>query len=94
MVLGDDPATGQPVSLRTGPYGPYLQLGEAEGKAKPKRVALPKVSPRCLACNTCRYSGRPAWTPDENFEYSCPEGAKIVHFACLSILRSCFLDVG
>jgi topoisomerase IA-like protein len=25
--LGDDPATGQPVLLRSGPYQPYLQRG-------------------------------------------------------------------
>jgi DNA topoisomerase-1 len=31
-VLGDDPATGLPVSLRHGPYGPYVQLGEAESQ--------------------------------------------------------------
>jgi DNA topoisomerase-1 len=30
-VLGEDPATGLPVSLRTGPYGPYVQLGESSG---------------------------------------------------------------
>ncbi len=28
-VLGEDPATGLPVSLRKGPYGPYVQLGES-----------------------------------------------------------------
>ncbi len=28
-LLGEDPATGQPVTLRNGPYGPYIQLGEA-----------------------------------------------------------------
>ncbi len=28
-VLGEDPATGQPVSLRKGPYGHYVQLGAA-----------------------------------------------------------------
>ncbi len=33
-VLGEDPATGLPVSLRHGPYGPYVQLGEA-GEASP-----------------------------------------------------------
>jgi DNA topoisomerase-1 len=28
-LLGDDPATGLPVTLRKGPYGYYVQLGEA-----------------------------------------------------------------
>ncbi len=42
-LLGDDPATGVPVSVRKGPYGHYVQLGEAGGgDAKPKRVSLPK----------------------------------------------------
>jgi DNA topoisomerase I len=48
--LGEDPATGQPVSLRKGPYGHYVQLGENGEKpdkkdktaAKPKRVSLPR----------------------------------------------------
>ncbi|MDT8446326.1 MAG: type I DNA topoisomerase [bacterium] len=41
--LGIHPDTGQPVFLFNGAYGPYVQLGEAEeGKAKPKRVTLPK----------------------------------------------------
>lgn len=39
--LGDDPATGLPVSLRKGPYGLYVQLGEAsEENKKPKRASL------------------------------------------------------
>jgi topoisomerase IA-like protein len=46
--LGTDPDSGLEVTLRTGPYGPYLQLGEGQGKAKPKRVPLPKVSPGCF----------------------------------------------
>ena len=45
-VLGDDPETGLPVSVRKGPYGWYCQLGEATGegkaKTKPKRAGLPK----------------------------------------------------
>lgn len=38
-LLGTDPATGENVSLRKGPYGVYVQLGETE---KPKRSSLPK----------------------------------------------------
>jgi DNA topoisomerase I len=60
--LGQDPATGLPVSLRKGPYGTYVQLGETpangdgNGKAKdktkekPKRVSLPRgMSPAELS---------------------------------------------
>jgi DNA topoisomerase-1 len=44
-ILGDDPATGEPVSVRIGPYGPYVQLGTGENGDKPKRVSLPKTLP-------------------------------------------------
>jgi DNA topoisomerase-1 len=40
-VLGDDPATGLPVTLRDGRFGPFLQLGEAAEGEKPKRSSLP-----------------------------------------------------
>ncbi|TPG59781.1 type I DNA topoisomerase [Roseomonas nepalensis] len=46
-ALGTDPATGQEVSLRRGPYGLYAQLGEPgtdeKGKlTKPRRASLPR----------------------------------------------------
>jgi DNA topoisomerase-1 len=41
-VLGIDPVTGKQVTLRNGPYGLYIQLGEPEGKEKPKRASLLK----------------------------------------------------
>ncbi len=46
-TLGTDPETGLEVSLRKGPYGVYVQLGEpAEGsKEKPKRASLPRQLP-------------------------------------------------
>jgi len=37
--LGQDPETGETVWLKTGRFGPYVQLGEGE---KPKRASLPK----------------------------------------------------
>ncbi|MEH6526905.1 MAG: type I DNA topoisomerase [Sneathiella sp.] len=43
--IGLDPATGLMITLRKGPYGPYLQLGEPEPKKKPKRVSIPKDVP-------------------------------------------------
>jgi DNA topoisomerase-1 len=39
LVLGNDPVSGEPVSLKKGPYGVYVQLGE--GKT-PKRSSLLK----------------------------------------------------
>ncbi|EKV32667.1 DNA topoisomerase I [Caenispirillum salinarum AK4] len=45
-LLGQDPETGKDVTLRKGPYGVYVQLGEPEGegkqKTKPKRASLPR----------------------------------------------------
>nr|XP_024364325.1 uncharacterized protein LOC112276825 isoform X3 [Physcomitrium patens] len=41
-VLGVDPATQLQVLMRVGPYGAYVQLGEASKKQKPRRTTLPK----------------------------------------------------
>ena len=42
--LGMDPASDLPVTVRRGPYGFYLQIGEAKkrSKEKPKRASIPK----------------------------------------------------
>src|SRR5215472_6973331 len=37
--LGTDPGTGEKVTLRTGRFGPYVQLGHGD---KPKRAGIPK----------------------------------------------------
>ncbi len=42
LELGPDPETGLMVTLRKGPFGLYVQLGEPVGKEKPKRSSLPK----------------------------------------------------
>jgi DNA topoisomerase-1 len=46
-LLGQDPESGLEVTLRKGPFGIYIQLGEpGENGEKPKRASLPKgVSP-------------------------------------------------
>ena len=55
--LGVDPESGKPILLKTGIYGPYLELGELEDEAeteedtkkkkkvKPKRASIPKNVP-------------------------------------------------
>ena len=40
--LGRDPDTGLNAYVRTGPFGPYVQLGEDDAKPKPRRASLPK----------------------------------------------------
>jgi DNA topoisomerase-1 len=40
-LLGTDPATGQPVSVRLGPYGPFVQLGEKTETSKPRYARIP-----------------------------------------------------
>lgn len=39
--LGIDPATGQPVQLKIGRFGPYVEIAPPDGE-KPKRSSLPK----------------------------------------------------
>ncbi len=41
-VLGVDPESGLEVTLRSGRFGPYVQLGEGVDGEKPKRAGLPK----------------------------------------------------
>jgi DNA topoisomerase-1 len=40
VVLGNDPETGVPVYVKAGRFGPYVQLGEPEGKARPRTSSL------------------------------------------------------
>jgi DNA topoisomerase-1 len=41
-LLGYDPDTGLAVTLRTGRFGPYVQLGEGSEDEKPKRASVPR----------------------------------------------------
>ena len=40
--IGTDPDTGLPVYVKAGRYGPYVQLGDSRGSAKPRWVGIPK----------------------------------------------------
>jgi len=45
-ILGDDPGTGRTITLRKGPYGPYVQIDVPEdSKDKPKRQGVPRGMP-------------------------------------------------
>jgi DNA topoisomerase I len=50
-VLGHDPASGEPVYLLAGRFGPYVQLGQqADSGPKPRRASLPKgVTPESIS---------------------------------------------
>ena len=39
-ILGEDPATGKPVSVRLGKFGPMVQIGSVEDDEKPKFASL------------------------------------------------------
>ena len=41
-LLGTDPATGKPVSVKIGRYGPFVQIGQAEDEEKPQFASLMK----------------------------------------------------
>ena len=41
-VLGNDPATGEPVSVKIGRFGPLVQVGDGEGDTKPRFASLLK----------------------------------------------------
>ncbi len=51
--LGVDPESGLAVSLRKGPFGHYVQLGDNGDDGKPKRVSLPEgLSPEAVDVET------------------------------------------
>ena len=41
-ILGMDPASGKPVSVKIGRYGPIIQIGSADDDEKPRFAQLPK----------------------------------------------------
>ncbi len=41
-MLGNDPATGEPVSVKIGRFGPVVQIGDSDAEAKPRFASLLK----------------------------------------------------
>jgi DNA topoisomerase-1 len=52
--LGRHPETGEPIYVKIGPHGPYVQLGEkTDENPKPKQVSLPKaLNPENITIDT------------------------------------------
>ena len=51
--IGVYPETGEMITLRKGPYGFYIQVGEGTKEKKPKRVSIPKnFEPEEIGLNT------------------------------------------
>ncbi|PPR46897.1 MAG: hypothetical protein CFH19_00846, partial [Alphaproteobacteria bacterium MarineAlpha5_Bin9] len=51
--IGVYPETNEMITLRKGPYGSYIQLGEGTKEKKPKRVSIPKnFEPDDIGLNT------------------------------------------
>ena len=43
-VVGNDPITGKPISVRYGKYGPFVQMGTKDDEEKPKFASLKPTS--------------------------------------------------
>ncbi len=55
-VLGIDEDSNKEIKLLNGRFGPYVQLGEQEGKEKPQRSSVPKgVSPSIIDLEKAKY---------------------------------------
>jgi len=55
-VLGIDEVSNKEIKLLNGRFGPYVQLGEQEGKEKPKRSSVPKgISPSIIDLEKAKY---------------------------------------
>jgi DNA topoisomerase-1 len=54
--LGVDPETTEPIFVRNGPFGPYIQRGEMrDDGTKPKRVSIPKnIEPSSVTLETAQ----------------------------------------
>ena len=51
--IGIYPETGEMITIRKGPYGIYMQVGEGTNEKKPKRVSIPKnFEPEEIGINT------------------------------------------
>jgi len=51
--IGIYPETGEMITIRKGPYGLYMQVGEGTDEKKPKRVSIPKnFEPDEIGLNT------------------------------------------
>ncbi len=62
-LLGNDPATGLPVTLRHGPYGHYVQLGDGNGNGNGNGHAEPKKKGKKKAAQAAKDKPKRASLP-------------------------------
>ncbi|MGH6927960.1 MAG: topoisomerase C-terminal repeat-containing protein, partial [Dongiaceae bacterium] len=62
-LLGNDPATGLPVTLRHGPYGHYVQLGDGNGNGNGSGHAEPKKKGKGKAAQAAKDKPKRASLP-------------------------------
>ena len=77
--IGIFPETAEMITIRKGPYGVYMQLGEGTDEKKPKRVSIPKnFEPDEIGLNTAiQLLGLPrklGFHPDNNLTISAGIG--------------------
>jgi len=89
QLLGTDPATGLPITLRTGPYGTYLQLG-------PAATAAPAPEPEPEAPKAKGKAKKPKAVKEKPKRVSLPKGMQPADVDLATAIRLLSLprDVG